>query len=67
VQYRNLAVRPLRDVTRRLETAAVWDPKTLTRAAGHFISFVREYRAASAGIGASASRRKTKPRRAAAD
>jgi DNA-binding transcriptional LysR family regulator len=56
VRYRNLAVRPLGDVVRRLETAAVWDPRTLTRAAGHFVSFVQEYRAAAAGLGAAAAR-----------
>ncbi|RWK94393.1 LysR family transcriptional regulator [Mesorhizobium sp.] len=43
IQYQNLAVRPLVDVERQVETTAVWYPKTLTRAASHFVSFVQEY------------------------
>lgn len=49
VQYRNFAVRPLVDVTRRVETVAVWYPRTLTRAAGHFVEFLQQYRAAADG------------------
>ncbi|WP_292696019.1 LysR substrate-binding domain-containing protein [Mesorhizobium sp.] len=43
IQYQNLVVRPLVDVERQVETTAVWYPKTLTRAASHFVSFVQEY------------------------
>ena len=49
VQYRNFAVRPLVDVARQVETVAVWYPRTLTRAADHFVNFIREYRAATDG------------------
>ena len=43
LQYRNLTVRPLVDVARRVETAATWYPQTLTRAAEHFVTFLQEY------------------------
>jgi DNA-binding transcriptional LysR family regulator len=43
VQYRNLTVRPLVDVTRWVETAATWYPQTLTRVAEHFVAFLKEY------------------------
>jgi len=49
VQYRNFAVRPLVDVARPVETAAIWYPRTLTRPAGHFVTFLEEYRAATDG------------------
>jgi DNA-binding transcriptional LysR family regulator len=58
VQYRNLAVRPLADVTRQVETVAVWYPRTLTRAAGHFVNFIREYRTASEGAKRIGARRR---------
>jgi DNA-binding transcriptional LysR family regulator len=47
IQYQNFVVRPLVDVTRQVETAAIWHPKTLTRAAAHFVNFIQEYRAAT--------------------
>lgn len=46
-QYRNCAVRRIKDVSHCIETTAVWYPKTLTRAAGHFVSFLKDHRAAS--------------------
>ena len=43
LQYRKLTVKPLVDVTKRIETAATWYPQTLTRAAEHFVTFLQDY------------------------
>lgn len=50
-QYRNFAVRPLVDITRRVETAAAWYPHALTRAGGHFVGFLQEYCSITDGVG----------------
>lgn len=55
VQFENFAVRPLIDVTRRIETAATWHPRTLTRAAGHFVKFLNEYCSATSSGNAAAA------------
>jgi DNA-binding transcriptional LysR family regulator len=62
VQHRNFAVRPLADVTRQVETTAVWLPRSLTRAGGHFVEFIQEYRAAAAGARRAVVGRRSKAR-----
>jgi len=64
VQYRNFAVRPLADVARQVETTAVWFPRSLTRAAGHFVEFIQAYRAASGSARCALARRpgRSRPR-----
>lgn len=47
-QYRNCVVKKIEGVDSFVETTAVWYPRTLTRAANHFVEFLADFQAGAA-------------------
>lgn len=56
IHFSNFVAKPLVDITRQVETAAVWYPQSLTRAAGHFVTFLHEYCAVADGASGALTR-----------